>query len=426
VGAWLDAAPEPREAVDPTLAREGGRPVRTTPFPTKMLGADLTGLAELRRLHEAVATKTLFRHYGAGTPVMAETLERSVRERFGCRYALGVTSGSAALLCAMAALDLQPGDEVILPGFSWFSCYNAIVLHGGTPVFCGVDRTLNLDPEDAAERITPRTRALLVVHYQGGAARLPEILALAGQHGLRVVEDCAQAMGAQLGGRYLGTLGDLGTFSFQGNKIVCAGEGGMVTTNDPVLFERAVRYHDLGHVRPTFEAQLGHPPVLEQFPGAQFRLGEPAAAVALAQFEKLPWMLGRCRLLSAQIREQVLAAAPHLRFRLSPDPEGDAGITLFWDLDTPKRAGAVSAALEAEGMPLGPSSGMCNLLHEAYIQKYGAAHQPERAADWPALSEATDARVDSVVAIGIGPRYTRADAEDIAQAIIKVTKGLSV
>ena len=231
------------------LAIHGGKPVRTVPLPTCVLGADLTGAEELERLREVIVSKTLFRHYGPGQPVMAETLERRVRERFGVRYALAVSSGSAALFCSLAGLGIGPGDEVILPAFSWYSCYNAIVLQGALPVFCDIDRSLNLDPDDFARKITPRTKAVLVVHYQGGPARLDEILGIARARGIKVIEDGAQSIGVRYRSRYCSTIGDVGTFSFQGNKIVVAGEGGMVLTNNPVIFERAVRYQDHGHVQ---------------------------------------------------------------------------------------------------------------------------------------------------------------------------------
>ncbi len=418
------------------LAIHGGEPIRKTPLPTRMLGADLTGEDELELLRQVIASKSLFRHYGLGLPVMAETLERRARETFGARYALATSSGSAALCCALAGLGIGPGDEVILPAFSWFSCYNAVVLQGAVPVFCDIDRSLDLDPDDFARTITERTRAVLVVHYQGGPARMQEILALAGARGIKVLEDGAQSIGARYQGRYCSTLGDVGTFSFQGNKIVCAGEGGMLLTNDPLIFARAVRYHDLGHLRPVFEAQLGQAGTLPMFPGNQYRMGELAAAVTLAQFDRLDGMLIRCRTVWEQVRAQVRRALPDFAFRRSGDDAGDAGITLFLDLQTPATASRFAQALAAEGIAIGPSSGMINLLHENYIQRkaqphpllppFGPGWPGEHVAYSPAQAPNTDNILGSMVAIGIGPRFTDADAHDIATAIIKVANGLAI
>lgn len=412
------------------LAIDGGEPVRRISLPTKALGAELTGAEELELLREAVASKTLFRHYGPGKPVMAETLERRMRERFGVRYALAVSSGSAALFCSLAGIGIGPGDEVILPAFSWYSCYNAIVLQGALPVFCDIDRSLDLDPADFEQKITPRTKAVLVVHYQGGPARMAEILDIARRHGIKVLEDGAQSVGARYQDRYCSTVGDVGTFSFQGNKIVVAGEGGMVLTNDPVIFERAVRYHDHGHVRPVFAAQLGHEGALPMFPGNQYRMGELAAAVALAQFDRLDGMLARCRAVWERVRTQVRAAIPDFAFRATGDDAGDAGITLFLDLRTPAAAQRFSRALVAEGIPLGPSSGMVNLLHEEYILNKAQPHPAlppfgkgwlgERVSYSLDLVPRTDEILGSMVAIGIGPKFTLEDADDIAAAIVKV------
>jgi len=388
-------------------------------FPPKYLGADLTGRAELRKVTDALATRTLFRHYGVGQPVMAETLEARVREKFGSAFALAVTSGSAALNVALAGLGVGPGDEVILPAFAWYSCYNAIVLHGATPVFCEIDRSLNISPLDVKRKITPRTRAIIAVHYQGAAAGVEELLDIARPHGIRVLEDCAQALGAHYHGQYAGAVGDVGTFSLQGNKMLTAGEGGLLITSDPAIFERAVRYHDLGFVRPTFTAQLeaqGAAPAGDDFPGNQYRMNELTAAVALAQLDRLDWMAARCRRAWTLIRERIRVSLPDARFRRG-NSDGDLGIALFLDLQTPERATEFTAALAADGIPLGPTSGMTNLLDCAYIQRAG--YTPDLAPNTPAI-------VNSMVAIPITPRYTAADAEEIAGAVVRAYRALPV
>jgi dTDP-4-amino-4,6-dideoxygalactose transaminase len=433
---WLDAPQPSSQPVDPQLALRGGRAVRQAPLPTKALGADLTGLNELGNVQLAIGSKTLFRHYGLGTPVMAETFEHCVREKFGVPYALGVTSGSAALICALAGLGIGPGDEVILPAFSWFSCYNAIALHGALPVFCDVNRSLDIDPADFERKITPRSKAVIAVHYQGSPADLGRILEIARRHGVRVLEDCAQAIGARYQGRPVGTLGDVGIFSLQGNKVITSGEGGIVVTHDPLVFERAVRYQDLGFLRPTFQAQLGSAPGLAEFTGNQYRMNELSAAVALAQLEKLDWIIARCRAAWCQLRARLGELAPDMALRMCNDEVGDAGITLYLDLRTPARAGLFAEALAAEGIPLGPSSGMTNLLTHDYITHRRMLHAslapfgPGMAGEHVTYSpdQAPNAApiVESMIAIGIGPRFTPRDVEDIAQAVAKVWHGLEL
>jgi 8-amino-3,8-dideoxy-alpha-D-manno-octulosonate transaminase len=319
---------------------------------------------------------------------------------------------------------------VILPAFSWFSCYESIVALGALPVFCEIDRSLNIDPDDAERRITPRTKAVIAVHYQGSPADLGRLADLAARRGVRLLEDCAQAIGARYRGRFVGTLGDVGTCSLQGNKLITSGEGGLVITRDPRVFERAVRYHDLGFVRPTFKAQLAGEPQEVEFAGSQFRMNEETAAVALAQFERLEWIVGRCHRLWCRLRERLAHTAPGLRFRRSHDLDGDAGITLYLDLETPERAAAFGEALAAEGIPLGPSSGMTNLLRQPIVANKGMPHPGlppfgpggagERAVYSPDLAPRTDEILNSMLAIPIGPRYTLTDVEDIATAVGKV------
>jgi 8-amino-3,8-dideoxy-alpha-D-manno-octulosonate transaminase len=431
---WLDSAPPSPQPLDPQLAIHGGRPARATPLPTKYLGADFTGLNELRNVRAAIGTKTLFRHYGLGKPVMAETFERAVREKFGVPYALGVTSGSAALVCGLAGLGIGPGDEVILPAFSWFSCYNAIALLGALPVFCDIDRSLNIDPGDAERKITARTKAIIAVHYQGSPADLGRLMDIARRHGISLLEDCAQAIGAKYKGQAVGTVGHVGTYSLQGNKLITSGEGGVVVTGDAAVFERAVRYHDLGFLRPTFKAQLGDASQLDEFVGTQYRMNETTAAVALAQLGRLDWIIERCHGSWCRLREKLNRTVPDLRFRHSYDVNGDAGITLYVDMQTPQRAKPFAEALAAEGIPLGPSSGMTNLLDQTYITSRHMAHPAlppfapgqagEGAAYAPSLAPRADDILNSMIAIAIGPRFTPLDVEDIANAVVKVARGM--
>lgn len=161
----------------------------------------------------------------------------------------------------MAGLGVGPGDEVIIPSSGWYA--------------------------DFERKITSETKAVIVVHFQGGTNDMDRILAIAAQHNIKVVEDCAQACGATYKEKKVGSLGDVSCFSFQQNKIMSTGDGGLLLARDPKVFERAVMFHDLGMVRPALVNQLDGKIGEPQFAGAQFRMNEFTGAVALAQLRKL-------------------------------------------------------------------------------------------------------------------------------------------
>ncbi len=417
------------------LAIHGGTPVRTKPFPSKIPGASLIGAEELDELKDVVAEQSPFRHYGIGTPHKVADFEAEFRDAIGCRFALAVSSGSAALFCATVALGLGPGDEVILPAFGWFSDFYAIAHVGAVPVFADIDATLNLDPDDLERKITPRTRAVVVIHYQGGPADMDRILAIAQRHGLSVIEDCAQALGAEYKGRKLGTLGDVGIASFHSNKMITCGEGGMLYTNDEKIFARAVRYHDLGFIRPVFQSQLQDPTLADPanaFLGMQFRMSELAGAFMRAQLRKLPGLLSTCRTHHARIRA-AFRDSRHFTFR--PVDEGDAGITLFMAFPTQPQAARFQECLAAEGVSIGPSSGCSNILETEPIRSHRQFHEAippfgtgyagaEVVYDPATMCTETKRILDRQVAIGIGPLYTEQDVDDIISAIAKVSAAL--
>ena len=414
------------------LAIDGGTPVRTKPFPSVYLGTAVYGKEELELLTEVVQRQLPFREYGLGTPHMVRDFEAAARAYFGANYALAVATGSGSFYCAMAGLGVGPGDEVIIPAFSWFTDFEAPVLLGATPVFADIDRSLDLDPEDFRRKITPRTKAVIVVYYQGGTNDVDRVLEIARQHNIKVVEDCAQAAGVTYKGRKVGSLGDVGCFSFQQNKILSTGDGGMVLARDPIVFERAVRFHDLGFVRPSLKAQFGEERV-EPFAGCQLRMNELAGAVALAQIRKLDdAVLSVTRRHYRALKERVSRSCPGLAFRQTGDEEGNAGIAFYMDLGTPERAAWFGKALAAEGIRVGPSSGCTNLLHEDLVLSRRQVHPalPPFGPGWPgehvrydaASCPNTDRIYASMVCVAIGPKVVDADIDDAATAIEKVWK----
>lgn len=419
----------------PELAYYGGKPLREKPFPTKMLGASYIGEEELNELKDVINEKSTFRHYGIGNPHKVEDFEKEFRDVMGCRYALAVSSGSAALFCAIAAIGAGPEDEIILPAFGWFSDFYAVTNMGALPVFAEIDDTMNIDPDDFKRKITSRTKAVIIVHYQGGSADMARIMQIARERGIVVIEDCAQALGTNYEGKKLGTIGDIGISSFQSNKIISCGEGGILYTDNEKYFATAVRYHDLGFVRPVFKEQLKDQKLADEenaILGMQFRMNELSGAFMLAQLRKLPLIMERCKAYHSKITDYFKDNS-HFSFR--PTGMGDIGITLFIRFKKNEEAALFEKCLAAEGIPIGPSSGCCNILEKypikskrqvsSSIPPFGKGFAGEDISyDSLKLCTMTNEILGCYVAVAIGPRYSEEDMEDIIKAIEKVDGGL--
>ncbi len=231
------------------LAIEGGTPVRTTPLPWELPGAHWIGEEEKQLVDQVINARSPFRYYGLDALGMVDRLESEWCSTFGHRHALGVNSGSAALHIALAAFGVGPGDEVMVPGYLWVSCVSAVVRTGAIPKLVDIDATFCMDPADLERKISPRTRAVLLVNMSGAMGRNEEIAAICRQHGIRLLEDSAQAIGASLNRRPSGSFGDIGIFSFQLNKNMTSGEGGLLVTEDHDLYKRCAALHDLGYAR---------------------------------------------------------------------------------------------------------------------------------------------------------------------------------
>jgi len=189
----------------------------------------------------------------SGDGQMCKDVEKELKRLYGMKHLLLTTSCSHALEIAMMLLDLQPGDEVILPSFTFVSTANAILRGGGRPVFCEInDRTCTIDVGDLRRRITGKTKAIIPVHYAGVAAEMDEIRALAREHDLRVVEDAAQGVNARYKGEWLGCIGDIGAYSFHDTKNFVMGEGGAFVTNDEALARKAEIIREKGTNRANF------------------------------------------------------------------------------------------------------------------------------------------------------------------------------
>lgn len=249
--------------------------------------------------------------------------EQNVADYVGVKYGVAVNSGTSALLTALAGLGIGPGDEVIVPGFTFIASISSIVYARGIPVLAEVDRTFNLDPEDVRAKITPQTKAIMVVHMMGNPARLDELKAVADEHGVPLIEDCAQAFGAVYKGRVVGSIGKVGACSFNVYKTITSGDGGMVVTDDEELYERCFAFHDQGHSPLRTGVEIGKRP----FFGLDFRFTELQAAVLLVQLRKLPQILSKLRANKKRYKE-LISGIPGLEFREITDAEGDIATML--------------------------------------------------------------------------------------------------
>jgi 8-amino-3,8-dideoxy-alpha-D-manno-octulosonate transaminase len=262
----------------------------------------------------------------------------------GVDYALAVTSGTAALRVALAALNIGPGDEVITQSFTFVATVEAIIESGATPIVTEIDDTLNMDPGDLKKKITPRTRAIIVVHMLGTPSRMDRILPIAREAGIPVIEDTAWGCGGDLNGQPLGTIGEIGTFSFDFAKTMTTGEGGMVVTRDQVIYENAAAYHDHGHENnpalPRWEDS-------RHGSGFNYRMNELQGAVGLAQLRKLDQVVAAQRQNAAAILKAV-KDLPGIKLRSEPpEANGTCDALVFFVKDNAVARACREALLKA-------------------------------------------------------------------------------
>ena len=407
------------------LAIEGGKPVREQALGSRPYGPQFYDEVEKRELLEVLESKNPFRWWHGDSKVLQ--FEQAFAEHIGVKHAIGVTSGTTALYTAMAALEIGPGDEVILPAWTWYADYNAVILSGALPVFAEIDDSLAIDPTDIEHRITPRTKAIVPSHLQGTPADLDPILEIARKHKLRVLEDCAQCCGGRYKGKFVGTIGDIGINSFQLSKTITSGEGGAVTSNDPKLFERAVRFHDVSSLRSPYQERLGGG-LLAGFAACNFRMNEFTGAVLKGQVTKLGTICERLRKNARKVREGI-ADLPGLKLRKTGDQEGDLGVTVFLDHGTREKRDWFLRALRAEGIAASGPGGSVILPTDDRIESKATIHPA-----WPSFSspagkairygaECCPRTIDILGRHGgviMDPNFSDEDVQDIVRAIRKV------
>lgn len=392
------------------LAIDGGRPVRRRPMaPWPVFEED--------EVAAAVATlRTGKVNYWTGEEGRA--FEREFAAFVGCRHGIALANGTVALELALLAMGIGPGDEVLVTCRTFIASASCVARVGATPVVVDVDPvSQNVTVETLRAALTPRTRAVIAVHLAGWPCDMPAIMAFAREHGLKVIEDCAQAHGATIAGEPVGSFGDAAAFSFCQDKILTTGgEGGILTTNDGDLFEWSWRFKDHGKDRQAMQAHAptrGFRWVHEAF-GTNWRLSEMQAAVGRAALTKLPaWLARRAR--SAALLTEAFARQPALRVTRPGPGVGHAYYKYYafvrperlrpgWDRDR------VMAAIAAEGVPC--LVGSCS---EIYLER---AFPPELRP--PARLPVAKALGETALMFLVHPTLDDAAIADVAAAAEKV------
>ncbi|MBU1042431.1 MAG: DegT/DnrJ/EryC1/StrS family aminotransferase [Proteobacteria bacterium] len=420
-----------------TLAIHGGEPVRTKPFPAYVT----VGKEEKQALAAVIDSGCLSKYLGVwheqflgGEQVRA--LEAEWAAYFGARHAVAVNSCTSGLICAVGAVGISPGDEVIVTPYTMSATATAILVWGGIPVFADVEPGYYcLDPKDVERKITPRTRAIMAVDIFGQPIDAPALQDLAERHRLTLIEDTAQAPGAKLDGRHTGTLGHMGVFSLNYHKHIHCGEGGIILTDDDRLAERCqlIRNHAEAVVEAKGVTELAN------MVGFNFRMTELEAAVARCQLRKLDGLLKR-RLANVRLFEERVAHIPAISApRLRPDASHAYYVhACRFDAEVagvPRDAfiNAVRAELphhelrRAEGVKLG-----CGYVRPLYLQPLFQKRIAFGAGGYPfSLGEQDYAKGLCPVCEGLHerelfthefmlPSMTEVDIDDVGQAFDKV------
>ena len=313
-----------------------------------MPGTELFGKEERKEVMDVLETGILFRYNNDEARKgiwKAKTFEKEFAEFHGVKHCHMVASGTAADNVSLAAAGIGAGDEVIVPSFTFIAPVEAVINCGAIPVFAEIDKTLCLSPEGIEAVITPKTKAIMLVHMVGAMAKLDEIMAICKKHDLILIEDTAQALGGSYKGKPLGSFGDVACYSFDFFKIITAGEGGAVITNSDEIYEKAHTWSDHGH------SHLGNNRGAEAHPilGTNYRISELHAAVGLAQFRKIDFIIESQRA-NKKVLKDHLKKFSQVTFRDLPDEAGDSGTVINIFLPTAGEAERVAGEMAKEGL----------------------------------------------------------------------------
>lgn len=435
------AIKDPEER-DIRLAIDGGTPVRRAPLPLEFPGVHHMGAEEVEAAARVVRSRSLFRYYGVELQREVESFEAEFAAFLGVSHVVAVGSGTAALTVALAALGVGPGQEVIVPAYMWVSVVAAVVNRGAIPVLADVDETFCIDPKALEERISSKTTGIIVVHMSGAPADIEAIREVADRRKLFLLEDCAQCIGGSVGGKCVGTFGDMGICSFQMNKNMTSGEGGAVVTNSRHLYDRAFACHDLGYARNEQGRLSTDDPDLCLW-GQGCRLDELRASVLRVQLSKLPQIIASMHRSKYRVRA-ALEKLPGIGLRKIVDTAGDTSPFLITTYKDAATANMVNKALRGEGIvtyPQGVSNilmtewgfhlyyNIASLVQRTSVDRAGfpwnlAENRGLRAEYAKGTCPAADSLFERSILLAIPSSLTAKDESDIIRAFEKVHHAL--
>lgn len=392
-----------------------------------MPGFELFGETERKHVNDVLETGILMR-YGFDGPRKGiwktKELEEAISNRLGAKYTHVVSSGTAALVTALSALGVGAGDEVIMPTFTFVASFEAVLAVGAVPVLVDVDETLTLDPAAVRKAITAKTKCVMPVHMCGSMADLDALQDICKEHKLLLLEDACQSTGASYRGKYLGTIGDAGTFSFDFVKTITCGEGGAVVTNSQDIYTKCDGFSDHGHDHKGVDRGAD----LHPFLGYNYRISELHAAVGLAQIQRLDEFLAILHRNHAIIKD-ALAEVPEISFRRIPDPAGDSCTHVSWFLPTESLTRAAVAIMKEENTMAGSFYWFDNNWH--YIRKWdhlktasalSHLHPDLKAAVLHHANKdfsASDAVISRCVSTSISMAWTEAQTREKAEKMVQ-------
>ncbi len=305
------------------------------------------GKEEIDEIARVIESKQLFRLGNAKDGHLGEVdkFEAEWAEMIGAKYALlNSGGGTCSLICALVGLGIGPGDEVIVPAYTFMATAVAVLAVGAIPVLAEIDDTLSIDPADVESKIGPNTSAIIPVHMLGMPADMERICAIARKHNIKVIEDACQADGGSFKGKRLGSWGDVGAFSFNAYKIISCGDGGGLVTDDPAVYEKALVYHDSGITFRPVAKELSVPIIA----GLQMRASEIMGAIMRMQLQKLDGILADLRRIKSTVISGLSGKAG-IRLLRSNDIEGDCGVAVGFQFDTEAQARAFATSPDVNG-----------------------------------------------------------------------------
>jgi len=313
---------------------------------------------ELEYIKEAVVSGKI-----SGDGIFTKKCHDFFKNHYGFQKCLLTTSCTDALEMAAILLNIQPGDEVIMPSFTFVASFEAVLSVGAVPVLVDVDDSLTLSPDAVRKAISSKTKCLMPVHMCGSMADLDALVSICREHKLVLLEDACQSIGASYKGKYVGTIGNAGTFSFDFVKTITCGEGGVVMTNNEDVYIKCDGYSDHGHDHKGVDRGAD----LHPFVGYNYRISELHAAVGLAQIKKLDRFLEIQKRNHSQLKN-ILSQVSEVSFRQIPDPTGDSCTFLSWFLPTEETTRAFVNEMKAQNIFAGNFYWYDNNWH--YIRKW--------------------------------------------------------